>query len=513
MWKKAGWMGIVFMAAYRGEFALAADWGPLDNQGAPVAYLAQPAVAWVSPSRAVLVGTRDDAGTMRLGAAAFDGGVWSPLIAGGTVDEGSSVAHRLPRLAADGAGHAVLLYGRFEESVWRLQARWFDGSVFSPLAGGVPVDQDAGGNTCAFSGAFVSPAKLVAAYTKDDGSRMALFVRSWNGGGWQDENGGVPLDDPMGLGADAPAIAGDGAGGALVVFAQYGAAGPRLSAMHLDSGGWHQVNGGTPLDRADLGGVSSPAVASLGGGRWLVAYVQEDADGESQRLYAVEWTGAAWERVHEGQPLDGSPKGVRAAAAATDGMGSVMISYITEDFAAGVEPPGVRALRVTGLSASPMNGGEALEAPGSSAIPSLALGTCGSPGACGALLVMHGQSGGVDRVYARDILPPAAPAAAGTAASAEAGRGLRVTHNLFQPARGEQVRIVCDVPEFQRVRVAVYSLAGSAVRLVAAGGMAGRMEWAWDGRDDSGRAVSAGIYLLVADTGSSRETRKLVVVR
>jgi hypothetical protein len=282
--------------------------------------------------------------------------------------------------------------------------------------------------------------------------------------------------------------------------------------MRLDATGWHAANASGVLDHADLGGVSSPAVTALADGRWLVAYVQEDADGTSQRLYAAIWTGSAWECVNEGRPLDGSPKGVRSVAVACDGAGGAILSYAAADLVDGVEPPSVHALRVTGLSATPMNGGDALDTGAARSIPALALGTCGGSGECSALLLMQEESGGANRVYARSILAPVAPTPS-AGAPAETGRDVRVTHNLFQPARGEQVRIVCVTPESERVRVAIYSLAGAAVRLVADGPLAGRGEWAWDGRDDAGQAVSAGVYLLVAESGAARDTRKLVVVR
>ncbi len=504
-------LGCVVALVVAGRAAVAADWNGLENQGAPVAYLAQPSVALLSSSRSVVVGTRLDGGVVRLGGMLVDRGVWTAL-GGASVDEGTAVAHRAPRLAADGAGHAALLYGRFDGSVWRLAARWFDGAVFSDLSGGAPVDQDVGGNTGGFAGAFVTITKLVVAYTKDDGSRMALFVRSWNGGGWQDENAGAALDDPAGIGADAPAIAGDGAGGALVAYVQYGSGGQRLTTVRLDATGWQPTGAATPPDHLGLGGVSSPAVTALAGGRWLVAYVQEDADGASQHLYAAVWTGSSWAYVNEGLPLDGYPKGVRAPAVASDGAGGAILVYTTADLVDGIEAPTVRSLRVTGLSATPMNGGDFLEAAGAGTIPALALATWGVGGACSALLLMDEQSGGIDRVYSRAILAPVAATPVATA-PAETGPGVRVTHNLFRPDRGEQARIVYVSPTSERLRVAIYSLAGTAVRLVSDGPLAGRGEWMWDGRDDAGQTVGAGVYLLVAEAGSARDTRKIVVVR
>jgi hypothetical protein len=35
----------------------------------------------------------------------------------------------------------------------------------------------------------------------------------------------------------------------------------------------------------------------------------------------------------------------------------------------------------------------------------------------------------------------------------------------------------------------------------------------WDGRDDSGRAVSSGIYLVELSAGPSRQIRKMTVLK
>lgn len=62
------------------------------------------------------------------------------------------------------------------------------------------------------------------------------------------------------------------------------------------------------------------------------------------------------------------------------------------------------------------------------------------------------------------------------------------------------------------VRVVVYTLNGAPVRqLVNEELQAGRYLLGWDGMDDGGRRMQAGVYIVVMTAGSFRETHRLVV--
>lgn len=63
----------------------------------------------------------------------------------------------------------------------------------------------------------------------------------------------------------------------------------------------------------------------------------------------------------------------------------------------------------------------------------------------------------------------------------------------------------------QSIRVAVLDAAGRQVRTLMHGAHpGGRMELAWDGRDDSGRNTPAGVYFLVLSTDATIDVRKIV---
>ncbi|MFA6107525.1 MAG: discoidin domain-containing protein [Candidatus Latescibacterota bacterium] len=79
-------------------------------------------------------------------------------------------------------------------------------------------------------------------------------------------------------------------------------------------------------------------------------------------------------------------------------------------------------------------------------------------------------------------------------------RGVQISPNPFNAARGPtQIQVdLAQVQVPQPVTVAVYTLAGRPVRRLVDGALlsAGRQRFTWDGRDDQGRLVGPGLYLL-----------------
>jgi hypothetical protein len=64
------------------------------------------------------------------------------------------------------------------------------------------------------------------------------------------------------------------------------------------------------------------------------------------------------------------------------------------------------------------------------------------------------------------------------------------------------------------VELVVYDLSGRRVRTLVHGTVsAGEHEVAWDGRDDSGRRLAAGVYFCRFRMGAAAETRRLVLVQ
>ena len=69
-------------------------------------------------------------------------------------------------------------------------------------------------------------------------------------------------------------------------------------------------------------------------------------------------------------------------------------------------------------------------------------------------------------------------------------------------------------PGDRRVELSVYNVAGQRVRTLASGLQSpAKYLQEWDGRDQEGRSLAAGIYLARLSVGGRSITRKLVAVR
>jgi len=85
--------------------------------------------------------------------------------------------------------------------------------------------------------------------------------------------------------------------------------------------------------------------------------------------------------------------------------------------------------------------------------------------------------------------------------------------NPWQPAGGE-AQVAFTLARRTALSLAVYDLAGRAVRHLAAGEYpAGAHRLGWDGKDDAGRAVSAGVYFLRLAAGGEASAQRLVLLR
>lgn len=84
---------------------------------------------------------------------------------------------------------------------------------------------------------------------------------------------------------------------------------------------------------------------------------------------------------------------------------------------------------------------------------------------------------------------------------------LRLSPN---PARGT-TSIDLDLPAGAMVRVSIHDAAGRRVRTLASGALPlGSHRLTWDGRDDAGTSVPAGVYFVQSELGASKLSRKLV---
>ena len=92
-------------------------------------------------------------------------------------------------------------------------------------------------------------------------------------------------------------------------------------------------------------------------------------------------------------------------------------------------------------------------------------------------------------------------------------RELALSAPAPNPLRGSSIMRFA-LPRAAHVSLAVFDQQGRRVRTLAAGPMsAGEHPFAWDGRDDGGRAVASALYFVRLETGGRAISRRLVVVR
>lgn len=71
-----------------------------------------------------------------------------------------------------------------------------------------------------------------------------------------------------------------------------------------------------------------------------------------------------------------------------------------------------------------------------------------------------------------------------------------------------------SLPRQADASLKVYDTSGRVVRTLVAGASSpGLRTIAWDGRDDSGRRVGAGVYLAMLESGGRRESRRAIVLK
>jgi len=81
------------------------------------------------------------------------------------------------------------------------------------------------------------------------------------------------------------------------------------------------------------------------------------------------------------------------------------------------------------------------------------------------------------------------------------------------PAR-QTATLAFTLPQAAMIQVDAFDIAGRHVRTIASGQRgAGRGELNWDLRDDSGRTLDAGVYLVRGRLAGQSWTRRLVIVR
>jgi hypothetical protein len=92
--------------------------------------------------------------------------------------------------------------------------------------------------------------------------------------------------------------------------------------------------------------------------------------------------------------------------------------------------------------------------------------------------------------------------------------GRRVAVDAFPNPFNASVTVVVDILEAAETGVAVYDVAGRAVRALWNGQLpAGPSPFVWDGRDDRAQPVASGVYFVRARSSGVESVEKLVLVK
>ena len=102
----------------------------------------------------------------------------------------------------------------------------------------------------------------------------------------------------------------------------------------------------------------------------------------------------------------------------------------------------------------------------------------------------------------------ATPAAVGETTPTKESVSFTVAPN---PASG-QMSITCDTLHPLAFRADVFDPAGRHVRSMATASDAPHHQLTWDGNDDAGHPVVTGLYYMLCQAGSHKDTRKVVVL-
>ncbi len=97
---------------------------------------------------------------------------------------------------------------------------------------------------------------------------------------------------------------------------------------------------------------------------------------------------------------------------------------------------------------------------------------------------------------------------------ADAGIDIPPFKNYFTPGKDRDIDIVFTTPGSADTRVSVYNRLGEKMTSLAPVFVSGNTQRViWNGRDDNGKKMSAGLYLIIFETGSTRVVKKVVVLK
>lgn len=298
------------------RYTVAGGWGTAQLIETTSGDAAQPHVAVDAAGNAVAVWSQQSTTLYNLFANRFNAATaqWGSEALLET-DAGQAYAPRVTFLAS---GDALAVWSQGQgaptiQAVRLVAGTWGSAQTISGGTGAAYQPQVAAlGNTA------------IATWVQDNGGQDHIFFNTFNGTGWSTADW---LSDPANANGstEAPRIASDGSGRALVVWSQSDGTDTNVYHRLYQSGSWGAV---AALDTAGAPYAVSPRVAMNASGQAVVGWTEGVADGGHPWVRswspATGWDGAT--------PIDTALSAARgdAPAVAIDGAGNVIAVWSTE---------------------------------------------------------------------------------------------------------------------------------------------------------------------------------------
>ena len=299
-----------------------------------------------------------------------------------------------------------------------------------------------------------------------------------------------------------PRVVSDGAGGVIASWEDTRGGGPRLYAARLTAAGVQPWTAQGVLVGGGAGDqFSQEMTAPMGGGAvlaWLDRRNSSTPDVFAQRL-----NGAGAHLWPGDVPLCTQPTLETELALAPLADGG--IAFVWRDTRSGAGDIYAREVGADGVSHGALDGDAVSNPAGEQSTPAVV--GAGSQ----AIVTWMDRRGANADIYAQ-LIGHAGPVS-GVPPEPPLLLPLQVSLAAPNPTSGSaSIRLI--LPSAAHVATRVFDLHGRQMRSLGEGVLSAR-NWTltWDGLDEHGRAVPAGLYLLVVETQGQRFTRRVLVVR
>jgi hypothetical protein len=301
-----------------------------------------------------------------------------------------------------------------------------------------------------------------------------------------------------------PSIASDGAGGAIIAWSDEAGGSNDIYAQRLNAAGAAQwTGGGIPICEPE-NAQQAPRAVPDGAGGAIIAWIDlrnlTDYDIFAQRVNAS--GSLLWEDDGVAVCQETGDSGLNSMV--PDGAGGALLAWFDtrlvnlDIYAQRIDAHGNARWTANGMPVCVLGGGQNL--------PSIA-----PDGSGGAIVAFQDfRSGSTNDIYANRV---SAGGSIPTAIGRTPANTLIASHSSPNPFSA-QTTIEITLPGEADVNLEIFDVAGRRVRALSIGLVkAGTTPLAFDGRDERGHQLPSGVYFCRIHAGSESLTRKMVIQR